>query len=304
MQATDLSDMRLLSRECANIRSVHVYVANTARRIYETLKFLGLTDAEIIARLHKDDMTSAGQVVASDVMKLLGNDANIRELNTLIMNFSANNCDIIWKLMIRAGRNQALPVHVNKSALLKRMQSIEQATGVAFDTLVSICASDEGESCKLRDRLVFHKNGFPLECHLATKSRDGPVSLARTIQPAFRLPRNKNGLRSKRIAEADVYPPLSAREKSFTELGKDGYLPWTTGLMYWDIRPDKRTNEYNMFTYMAKKFDHEIVCGPSGNTDLQLGTFELFNKRTKTSLNKGGVVLYCMDVQPTRPQSL
>jgi hypothetical protein len=302
MQATDFANMRALAKECADVPSVRLYVLNTAQRIYKMMKFLGISEDEIASRLHNEDTTSAGQVSKHDVLKLVkptenkerGNDANIRELNTLVMNFAANNCDVVWKLMIRARSGQKLPAYVNKSALLNRIRLIEQATGVNFDTLISICASEEGDACKLKDRLIFHKNGFPLECHLASRSRDGPVTLARTTQPAFRRPRNKNGLASKRIARTDVYPPLSPREARFigAALEDDGYLPWTTGFMYWDIRPDKKSKEYNMFTYLAKKFNQEIVCGPSANTDLQLGTYELFNKKTELALHKG--ILSCI----------
>jgi hypothetical protein len=173
---------------------------------------------------------------------------------------------------------------VNKSRLLAKIKAIEAATSAKFDTLITLCASDDATACKIRDRLMFKKGRFPQECHLASMSIVGGVRTSRLLKPDLRRPRRKNALASKRIHEAEIYPPLSDRERAFVKIDPKGRVEWTTGYMYWDIRPDAKTNEYNMFVYLANHFGHEIVCGPSDHTSSMLEVNMLFHNGTQQSL--------------------
>lgn len=293
MQTSDFGQMRALAKKCADVPAVVRHAKTTAVNIYNAMKFLKFSDADIASRLHVDDATSAGQVPLTHVLDLIKlGTANLRELMTLKMNFAMRNCDIIWMLMVRAHKNQLLPLCVNKSYLLKKIKVIEAETNVRFDTLISLCASSSDATCKVTERLIYKKNGFPLECHLASMSHDGSVRASRMLKPDLRIPRRKNAMGSKRVIESDVYPPLSEREKAFVTVDPSGHMEWTTGYMYWNIHPDKKTNEYNLFTYLANKFGREIVCGPSGNTDSSCETDAMFHNGTKKSLVLG--VLACI----------
>ena len=118
-------------------------------------------------------------------------------------------------------------------------------------------------------------------CKLASFSKDGPVSLTRMSFPAgeLRTPSNLSERDIRKIKVKEVFPELSVREKKLIkDFNKDidfnnneSILPWITGRVWAD--PYKS----NLHIRLATIYKHDTIAGPSGNTDLQLDIFQLFN---------------------------
>jgi hypothetical protein len=124
------------------------------------------------------------------------------------------------------------------------------------------------------------KDGCILPCKFVSLALDGSVSASRmSIYPVIhklREPQVKN-IKKYFVNVKDVYPKLSSRELEYLkvnsnyEIRNNKLLPWISGLQYWKV------NENNFYIKLMRHNKQMVVCGPSGNSDLNLSILRLFD---------------------------
>lgn len=225
--------------------------------------------------------TMAGQVAPSDLGGALFS-GNLREQMTLVMNFAMQGCDVIWRL-IHAHVSDPLaplPSFVSAARLRSRVQRMGALMGTQDpDTLYATLASLGGGACDATRTCSSRTDDLP--CRLASLSKDGPVTLSRLPWPDAKPLRTETDekTRAARAIRADeARPPLSERERRLllaanVDVARDDTrLPWVTGHSRWNLSPE------GLHARLARRFDKDVLCGPSGNADLQLDVLSLFER--------------------------
>ena len=259
---------------------IQSYIHQICQYIHMLLKFCDMQDQlEII--LHKNDVHSSGQVRVNDVLEVI-KKGNIREQQTLIMNFANQGCIAIWKLIhIYLTKPNTIPDFINKTELEQRITRIMTHLGISRKNLQAISI----QNCKKNTLCIQNKTP---ECSVVSQSKTGLVSMTRSIQPFEKNFRTVNNVETmyKRGLQVlqKIVPPLSSREKKFIKQefknAKSEYalyykkqspkIPlWITGYMYWSVNKDS-------FFYRISS-QHVLIAGPSANTDLQLDIYSLFH---------------------------
>jgi hypothetical protein len=229
-----------------------------------------VTMSKLICEDFKDEqiepgttVQNAGQVATADTEKVL-DCGNFREQMTMFMNFQRDPVKFLWGLICMD--QTMLPPCINVDVLHKHRELLMHVTGLhSIEQLKAIQYLDDFIPSRVVDLM-----------------RDGAVSLSRlgafpnTIK--LRTERKNEDQQKYALRVCDAIPKLSVREISFMtsqtgntyESPKD-LLPWTTGQMYWEL------NEKNFFAKLGKKYRHDMIAGPSGNTDMALTFFELMH---------------------------
>ena len=123
------------------------------------------------------------------------------------------------------------------------------------------------------------RKGCILPCKFVSLASDGAVSASRMsaypLNNALREPRLKK-IDRYFVKVKDVYPKLSKYELEYIKVDckdemKNNKLQWISGLQYWEV------NENNFYIKLMRQHKQMVVCGPSGNTDLNLSIFSLFD---------------------------
>jgi len=267
MTDIDLEKLRKLSKSCSDNKKTQEYVRDVCFKLRDLLKnyardikaventilekYLGHTAAP--------KSFNTGQIPTKYINEVI-NKGNIRERLTLIMNFCMSGCYVIlW-----AVENKKHFTKESISILQKRLYNLTGIQSIAkFNKYIKKC---ENSRCIL-------------PCKFVSLAADGSVAASRmTAFPIVDILREP---RAKKISKylvniKDAYPKVSSRELEYIRedsnyIIKNNILPWISGLQYWEI------NEKNFYVRLMRQHKQMVVCGPSGNTDLDLSLFRLFD---------------------------
>jgi hypothetical protein len=267
LEERELRKLRKLSNKCSANKKVQEYVRDVCFRIRELLihyaadtkqnvrkvleKYLGHTAAPA--------SFSTGQIPVKYITKAI-DTGNIRERITLIMNFCMSGCSVIlWALEKNKYFTQA-----SIDILHKRLYNLTGIHDIA--KIVKYMKNCERKGCIL-------------PCKFVSLASDGAVSASRMsaypLNNALREPRLKK-IDRYFVKVKDVYPKLSKYELEYIMVDckdemKNNKLHWISGLQYWEV------NESNFYIKLMRHHKQIVVCGPSGNTDLNLSIFRLFD---------------------------
>ena len=267
LEERELRKLRKLSNKCSANKKVQEYVRDVCFRIRELLihyaadtkqnvrkvleKYLGHTAAPA--------SFSTGQIPVKYITKAI-DTGNIRERITLIMNFCMSGCSVIlWALEKNKYFTQA-----SINVLHKRLYNLTGIHDIA--KIVKYMKNCERKGCIL-------------PCKFVSLASDGAVSASRMsaypLNNALREPRLKK-IDRYFVKVKDVYPKLSKYELEYIKVDckdemKNNKLQWISGLQYWEV------NESNFYIKLMRQHKQMVVCGPSGNTDLNLSIFRLFD---------------------------
>lgn len=267
LEERELRKLRKLSNKCSANKKVQEYVRDVCFRIRELLihyaadtkqnvrkvleKYLGHTAAPA--------SFSTGQIPVKYITKAI-DAGNIRERITLIMNFCMSGCSVIlWALEKNKYFTQA-----SINVLHKRLYNLTGIHDIA--KIVKYMKNCERKGCIL-------------PCKFVSLASDGAVSASRMsaypLNNALREPRLKK-IDRYFVKVKDVYPKLSKYELEYIKVDckdemKNNRLQWISGLQYWKV------NESNFYIKLMRQHKQMVVCGPSGNTDLNLSIFRLFD---------------------------
>ena len=267
LEERELRKLRKLSNKCSANKKVQEYVRDVCFRIRELLihyaadtkqnvrkvleKYLGHTAAPA--------SFSTGQIPVKYITKAI-DAGNIRERITLIMNFCMSGCSVIlWALEKNKYFTQA-----SIDILHKRLYNLTGIHDIA--KIVKYMKNCERKGCIL-------------PCKFVSLASDGAVSASRMsaypLNNALREPRLKK-IDRYFVKVKDVYPKLSKYELEYIKVDckdemKNNKLHWISGLQYWKV------NESNFYIKLMRQHKQMVVCGPSGNTDLNLSIFRLFD---------------------------
>ena len=263
----ELRKLRKLSNKCSANKKVQEYVRDVCFRIRELLiHYAGDTKQDVRKVLEKylghtaaPASFSTGQIPVKYITKAI-DAGNIRERITLIMNFCMSGCSVIlWALDKNKYFTQA-----SIDALSKRLYNL---TGIHdISKIVKYMKNCERKGCIL-------------PCKFVSLASDGAVSASRMsaypLNNALREPRVKK-IDRYFVKVAEVYPKLSKHELEYIKVDckdeiKNNRLHWISGLQYWKV------NESNFYIKLMRRHKQMVVCGPSGNTDLNLSIFRLFD---------------------------
>jgi hypothetical protein len=260
----NLDKLRKLSKNCSDNKKTQEYVREVCFKIKNILidyatdtkqnknkileKYLGYEAAP--------KSFSTGQIPTKYINDVI-NNGNIREQITLIMNFSMSSCSVIlW-----AVEKNKYFTQESIDMLHKRLYNL---TGI--HSIVKI--NKYIKNCEKKRYIVPSK--------FITLALDSSVSASRMfINDKLREPRLKN-IKKYFVNVKDVYPKLSLRELEYIRVNsnyeiKNNILPWISGLQYWKV------NENNFYVKLMRHNKQMVVCGPSGNSDLNLSILRLFD---------------------------
>jgi hypothetical protein len=268
MKNLNLSKLRKLSKICSNNKKTQEYVREICFKIRNILVDFATdtkqNENKILEKYLGHEAApksfSSGQIPTKYINDVI-NNGNIREQITLIMNFSMSSCSVIlW-----AVEKNKYFTQESINMLRKRLYNL---TGI--HSIVKI--NKYIKKCE--------KYGCILPCKFVSLALDGSVSASRmSIYPVIdklREPRVKN-IKKYFVNVKDVYPKLSSRELEYLkvnnnyEIQNNKLLPWISGLQYWKV------NENNFYIKLMRHNKQMVVCGPSGNTDLNLSILRLFD---------------------------
>jgi hypothetical protein len=215
--------------------------------------------------------TSAGQVGPDDICGVILH-GNIREQMTMIMNFATNSCDLIWaliKIYLDPQSVPTLPPYISKPQLDIRIARIGVLLGASDK------ATLRESILKIATLACTSKVLKGQPCMVVSFNKNSAVSLSRTPALSDNLRTRRKEFGNLSVDTDSVFPPLSDRERKFTGLNvgtpqTTQVLPWITGHMYW------RLNDDALHVKLGRQFSHDLIAGPSGNTDLQLDVLQLF----------------------------
>jgi len=299
---------------------LHAVQANQANQLSLILEQIGILDV-VKAKLHREDVKSAGQVSIDDVVDVILN-GNIREQMTLIMNFGFQACDIIWKLINiyvnRKSNGIVLPKFISVPNLVKRVERIGRVMGASNPDSLDAAIADLISSKCVDDSDICVSNNSAVPCLLASLSKDGNVTYSRLGWPdkLLRTPASEAEQNERRIKVGEIYPELSEREMKFQFQAVPGItpeikagrkvkkafiseqhankkallpkvIPLVSGHMYFNLNKD------TLFYKLASRYNHDSMTGPSGNTDIQLDVSCLFSSFENTD-NFEKMVLACI----------
>ena len=264
----NLDKLRELSNKCSANKKTQEYVREVCYKI-RALLFNFAVDTkqdkhEILEKYLGHGAApksfSTGQIPTKYINEVIDN-GNIREQITLIMNFCMSGCHVIlW-----AVEKKKILTPESIDMLSNRLYNL---TGI--HSIIKI--NKYIKNCE--------KKGCILPCKFVSLALDGSVSASRMsiypINDKLREPRVKN-INKYFVNVKDVYPKLSSRELEYLkdnnnyEIKNNKLLPWISGLQYWKV------NENNFYIKLMRHNKQMVVCGPSGNTDLNLSILRLFD---------------------------
>lgn len=267
LEERELRKLRKLSNKCSANKKVQEYVRDVCFRIRELLiHYAGNTKQDVRKVLEKylghtaaPASFSTGQIPVKYITKAI-DAGNVRERITLIMNFCMSGCSVIlWALEKNKYFTQA-----SIDVLRKRLYNLTGIHDIAkINKYMKNC----------------ERKGCILPCKFVSLASDGAVSASRMsaypLNNALREPRLKK-IDRYFVKVKDVYPKLSKYELEYIKVDckdemKNNRLQWISGLQYWEV------NESNFYIKLMMQHKQMVVCGPSGNTDLNLSIFRLFD---------------------------
>lgn len=267
LEERELRKLRKLSNKCSANKKVQEYVRDVCFRIREILiHYAGDTKQDVRKVFEKylghtaaPASFSTGQIPVKYITKAI-DAGNVRERITLIMNFCMSGCSVIlWALEKNKYFTQA-----SIDVLRKRLYNLTGIHNIAkINKYMKNC----------------ERKGCILPCKFVSLASDGAVSASRMsaypLNNALREPRLKK-IDRYFVKVKDVYPKLSKYELEYIKVDcKDeminNKLHWISGLQYWEV------NESNFYIKLMRLHKQMVVCGPSGNTDLNLSIFRLFD---------------------------
>ena len=268
MRDLNLVKLRELSKNCSDNKRTQEYVREVCYKI-RTLLFIFAVDTKQNKNMILEKYLgyqaapksfSTGQIPTKYINEVIDN-GNIRERITLIMNFSMSGCHVIlWAIEKKKYLTQK-----SIDMLSKRLYNL---TGI--HSIIKI--NKYIKNCE--------KDGCIVPCKFVSLALDGSVSVSRMsiypINDKLREPRVKN-INKYFVNVKDVYPKLSSRELEYLKVNNNyetknnKLLPWISGLQYWKV------NENNFYIKLMRHNKQMVVCGPSGNTDLNLSILRLFD---------------------------
>lgn len=267
LEERELRKLRKLSNKCSANKKVQEYVRDVCFRIRELLiHYAGDTKQDVRKVFEKylghtaaPASFSTGQIPVKYITKAI-DTGNIRERITLIMNFCMSGCSVIlWALEKNKYFTQA-----SINVLHKRLYNLTGIHNIAkINKYMKNC----------------ERKGCILPCKFVSLASDGAVSASRMsaypLNNALREPRLKK-IDRYFVKVKDVYPKLSKYELEYIKVDckdemKNNRLQWISGLQYWEV------NESNFYIKLMRHHKQMVVCGPSGNTDLNLSIFRLFD---------------------------
>lgn len=264
----NLDKLRELSNKCSANKKTQKYVREVCFKIRELLfNFAVDTKQDKREILEKylghgaaPKSFSTGQIPTKYINEIIDN-GNIREQITLIMNFCMSGCHVILWAVEKKN-------YLTKESIDMLSNRLYNLTGI--HSIIKI--NKYIKNCE--------KEGCILPCKFVSLALDGSVSASRMsiypINDKLREPRIKN-INKYFVNVKDVYPKLSSRELEYLkdnnnyEIKNNKLLPWISGLQYWKV------NENNFYIKLMRHNKQMVVCGPSGNTDLNLSILRLFD---------------------------
>lgn len=263
----NLDKLRKLSKKCSDNRKTQEYVREVCFKIKNILVDYAIdtkqNEKKILEKYLGHEASpksfSTGQIPTKYINEVI-NNGNIREQITLIMNFSMSSYSVIlW-----AVEKNKYFTKENIDILRKRLYNL---TGI--HSIVKI--NKYIKNCE--------KEGYIVPSKFVSIALDSSVSVSRMstypINDYLREPRLKN-IKKYFVNVKDVYPKLSLRELEYIKVNsnyeiKNNILPWISGLQYWKV------NENNFYIKLMRHNKQMVVCGPSGNSDLNLSILRLFD---------------------------
>lgn len=267
LEERELRKLRKLSNKCSANKKVQEYARDVCFRIRELLiHYAGDSKQDVRKVLEKylghtaaPASFSTGQIPVKYITKAI-DAGNVRERITLIMNFCMSGCSVIlWALEKNKYFTQA-----SIDVLRKRLYNLTGIHNIAkINKYMKNC----------------ERKGCILPCKFVSLASDGAVSASRMsaypLNNVLREPRLKK-IDRYFVKVKDVYPKLSKYELEYIKVDckdemKNNRLQWISGLQYWEV------NESNFYIKLMRHHKQMVVCGPSGNTDLNLSIFRLFD---------------------------
>ena len=263
----NLDKLRKLSKNCSDNKKTQEYVREVCFKIKNILVDYATdtkqNEKKILEKYLGHEASpksfSTGQIPTKYINEVI-NNGNIREQITLIMNFSMSSCSVIlWAVE----KNK----YITKENIDMLRKKLYNLTGI--HSIVKI--NKYIKKCE--------KEGCIVPCKFVTLALDSSVSASRMstypINDKLREPRLKN-IKKYFVNVKDVYPKLSLRELEYIKVNsnyeiKNNILPWISGLQYWKV------NENNFYIKLMRHNKQMVVCGPSGNSDLNLSILRLFD---------------------------
>lgn len=263
----NLDKLRKLSKKCSDNKKTQEYVREVCFKIKNILVDYAIdtkqNEKKILEKYLGHEASpksfSTGQIPTKYINEVI-NNGNIREQITLIMNFSMSSYSVIlW-----AVEKNKYFTKENIDILRKRLYNL---TGI--HSIVKI--NKYIKNCE--------KEGYIVPSKFVSIALDSSVSVSRMstypINDYLREPRLKN-IKKYFVNVKDVYPKLSLRELEYIKVNsnyeiKNNILPWISGLQYWKV------NENNFYIKLMRHNKQMVVCGPSGNSDLNLSILRLFD---------------------------
>jgi hypothetical protein len=255
----NLDKLRKLSNNCSANKKTQEYVREVCFKIRDILVDYAIDTKQDETKIFEKYLGT--EHILTKYINEVINNGNIREQITLIMNFSMSGCSVIlWAIE----KNR----YFTKESINILRKRLYNLTGI--HSIVKI--NKYIKKCE--------KDGCILPCKFVSLALDGSVSASRmSIYPVIdklREPRVKN-IKKYFVNVKDVYPKLSSRELEYLkvnnnyEIKNNKLLPWISGLQYWKV------NENNFYIKLMRHNKQMVVCGPSGNTDLNLSILRLFD---------------------------
>ena len=263
----NLNKLRKLSKNCSDNKRTQQYVREVCFKIRNILVDYAVDTKQNENKILEKYLGyhvapksfSTGQIPTKYINEVI-NNGNIREQITLIMNFSMSSCTVIlW-----AVEKNKYFTQESIDMLSKRLYNI---TGIK--NIIKI--NKYIKNCE--------KEGYIVPSKFVSIALDSSVSVSRmstySINDNLREPRLKN-INKYFVNVKDVYPKLSLRELEYIKVNsnyeiKNNILPWISGLQYWKV------NENNFYIKLMRHNKQMVVCGPSGNSDLNLSILRLFD---------------------------
>jgi hypothetical protein len=267
MTELNLKKLREISKKCSANKKTQEYVGSVCFQIKDLLvnyaRDKNINEKKILDKYFGHDAApknfSSGQVPTKYINDVIDN-GNIREQMTLIMNFGMSGCAVIlWAIEKKRCLSKAsIELLQDRLYNLTGMRDIKK-----INKYIKGC----------------EKNGCILPCKFISLTLDGSVSASRMsaypIIDTLRKPRIKT--EDKYLVNVQhVYPKLSQYELEYIKINsnyeiKNNILPWISGLQYWEVNRD------SFYIRLMEKNKQMVVTGPSGNTDLNLSIFRLFD---------------------------
>ena len=259
MTKINLDKLRKISKKCADNKRTQEYVRDVCFKIRDLLINYAIDtkqNKDIILERYlghgeSPKFFSSGQIPTKYINYAIDN-GNIREMLTMITNFSQRNCSIIlWAVE----KNK----YLSQEGIDILQKKVYNLTGISSIQNFNKYIKD----CKINESVT--------PCKYISVVSYGAVSASRLIDK-LRVERVKK-INKYYVNIKDVYPKLSLRELEYinNHYKISNILPWISGLQYWKV------NDNNFYIKLMKQNKQMVICGPSGNSDLIISMLRLFD---------------------------